>query len=310
MSNGINMMMKLRNLTLLAIFFSAPLFSFNDTSQEISTNQAYCGFGMFSVEYDKQHFEQQLQIKSSKNTARLAQFIQNLQFTDDDKYLIEKIKTYSPFVIRRMNSKYLCDSLTKNGIKPTGSNTPQVEKNLYSAGQCVFVSFGSPIGQPQWGDVLMTFNKKNLSKGWVTPHSGYYYVSLARLGFTSAHVELNPKVSTGDKNLFRNFVYADVNQWEDIMLNNFLIRYKTLPVSDQELIRNELLSINDRHAFQDALKNLSIKYNLEYYLEGHIDNFVSLNDVNSIQVPAAVRIDLNKNCHNPFQRWKSKIVAY
>lgn len=302
------MILKLRYLILLTAFFCTPSFSFNKLSQESIPIRAYCGLGMFVENIDKHQFEQLIQFKSFKNTARLLELVKNLQLTDEDKYLIEKIKSLSPFITRRMNSKYLCDTLTKNGIKPTGVNTPQVEKNLYSADHCVFVSFGSAIGQPQWGDVLMTFNKKKLSRAWVTPHSGYYYVSLTRLGFTPANVELNPKISSHDKYLFNNFVYADVNQWEEIMLNNFIIRYKTLPGSNQELIKNELISINDRFEFQEALKNLSIKYSLEYYLEGHIDNFVSLNDVSTIQVPSAVITDLDNNCHGPFEKWKSKFI--
>jgi len=95
-----------------------------------------------------------------------------------------------PFIIRRQPSQFLCDVLIKNGIEAFGANTPQVEKNLYSAGQCVFVSFGSSIGQPQYGNVLMTFTKEHLTGGWVAPHSGYYYASLHRLGFTPAKVEI------------------------------------------------------------------------------------------------------------------------
>ena len=238
----------------------------------------------------------------------LAGYAQQQQLTAEDKLLIERIKANPPFIIRRQPSQFLCDVLIKNGIEALGVNTPHVEKNLYSAGQCVFVSFGSPIGQPQYGDVLMTFTKERLTGGWVTPHSGYYYASLHRLGFTRANVEIGPDVSSQEKRFFEQFVYNEPAQWELVMIANLILRYKTLSQQEQEDVRNHLMSIVDRHKFQEALKDLSIQYGLEYYLEGHVDRFLPLENVESIQVPESAKSDVVSGCPNAYEMWKPIIT--
>jgi hypothetical protein len=194
----------------------------------------------------KKIFDARIQDASAQNTALLASYAQQQQLTAEDRSLIEKIMANPPFIIRRQPSQFLCDVLIKNGIEAFGANTPQVEKNLYSAGQCVFVSFGSPIGQPQWGNVLMTFTKEYLTGGWVTPHSGYYYASLHRLGFTQANVEIAPEVSSKEQRFFEQFIYNDPAQWELVMIANLVLRYKALSQQGQEDVRNQLMSIADR----------------------------------------------------------------
>ena len=194
------------------------------------SDDTYCGAALVQGVGDgsKKIFDARINNASVQNMALLEGYAQQQQLTAEDKLLIERIKANPPFIIRRQPSQYLCDVLIKNGIQAFGANTPQVEKNLYSAGQCVFVSFGSPIGQPQWGDVLMTFTKERLTGGWVTPHSGYYYASLHRLGFTRANVEIDSGVSSQEQRFFEQFVYDDPAQWETVMIDNFILRYKAL----------------------------------------------------------------------------------
>jgi len=245
------------------------------------SDDTYCGAALVQGVGDgsKKIFDARIKDASVQNLALLEGYAQQQQLTAEDTLLIGKITANAPFIIRRQPSQFLCDVLIKNGIAAFGVNTPQVEKNLYSAGQCVFVSFGSPIGQPQYGDVLMTFTKERLTGGWVTPHSGYYYASLHRLGFTRANVEIDAEVSSREQRFFEQFIYDDPAQWETVMLDNFILRYKALSRQEQEDVRNQLTSIVDRHAFQEALKDLSIQYGLEYYLEGHVDRFLPLEHV-------------------------------
>jgi hypothetical protein len=274
------------------------------------SDDTYCGAALVRGVGDgsKKIFDARIQDASVRNTASLAGYAQQQQLTAEDRLLIEKITANPPFIIRRQPSQFLCDVLIKNGIAAFGVNTPQVEKNLYSAGQCVFVSFGSPIGQPQYGDVLMTFTKERLTGGWVTPHSGYYYASLHRLGFTRANVEIAPEVSSQERSFFAQFIYADPAEWEMVMIASFILRYKALSQQEQEDVRNQLLSIVDRHRFQEALKDLSIQYGLEYYLEGHVDRFLPLENVESIQVPESAKSDVVSGCPDAYEVWKPIIT--
>jgi hypothetical protein len=274
------------------------------------SDDGYCGAALVQGVGDgsKKIFDARIQDASVRNTALLAGHAQQQRLTEEDRSLLEKIAANPPFIIRRQPSQFLCDVLVKNGIEAFGVNTPQVEKNLYSAGQCVFVSFGSPIGQPQWGDVLMTFTKERLTGGWVTPHSGYYYASLHRLGFTRANVEIDAEVSSQEKRFFEQFIYNDPAQWEMVMVAYFILRYKALSQQEQEDVRNQLMSIVDRRAFQEALKNLSIQYGLEYYLEGHVDRFLPLENVESIHVPESARADVVSGCPAAYETWKGIIT--
>lgn len=274
------------------------------------SDDTYCGAALVQGVGDgsKKIFDARIQANSVRNTALLEGYAQQQQLTAEDTLLIEKILANPPFIIRRQPSQFLCDVLIKNGIEAFGVNTPQVEKNLYSAGQCVFVSFGSPIGQPQYGDVLMTFTKERLTGGWVTPHSGYYYASLHRLGFTRANVEIAPEVSSQEKRFFEQFIYNDPVQWELVMIANFILRYKALSQQEQEDVRNQLMSIVDRRDFQEAFKDLSIQYGLEYYLEGHVDRFLPLENVESIQVPESAKSDVVSGCPGAYEVWKPIIT--
>jgi len=274
------------------------------------SDDTYCGAALVQGVGDgsKKIFDARINDASVQNMALLEGYAQQQQLTAEDKLLIERIKANPPFIIRRQPSQYVCDVLIKNGIQAFGANTPQVEKNLYSAGQCVFVSFGSPIGQPQWGDVLMTFTKERLTGGWVTPHSGYYYASLHRLGFTRANVEINSEVSSQEQRFFEQFIYDDPAGWETVMIDNFILRYKALSQREQEDVRNQLMSIADRHDFQETLKDLSIQYGLEYYLEGHVDRFLPLENVESIQVPESAKSDVVSGCPAAYDRWRSIIT--
>jgi len=274
------------------------------------SDDTYCGAALVQGVGDgsKKIFDARINDASVQNMALLEGYAQQQQLTAEDKLLIERIKANPPFIIRRQPSQYVCDVLIKNGIQAFGANTPQVEKNLYSAGQCVFVSFGSPIGQPQWGDVLMTFTKERLTGGWVTPHSGYYYASLHRLGFTRANVEINSEVSSQEQRFFEQFIYDDPAGWETVMIDNFILRYKALSQREQEDVRNQLMPIVDRHDFQETLKDLSIQYGLEYYLEGHVDRFLPLENVESIQVPESAKSDVVSGCPAAYDRWRSIIT--
>ena len=273
-------------------------------------DDTYCGAALVQGvgNGSKRVFHARIKDVSVQNMALLESYAQQQQLTAEDRLLIEKIMANPPFIIRRQPSTFLCDVLIKNGIEAFGANTPQVEKNLYSAGQCVFVSFGSPIGQPQWGDVLMTFTKERLTGGWVTPHSGYYYASLHRLGFTRANVEIAPEVSSQERRFFEQFIYDDPSRWEAIMIANFVLRYKSLSQQEQEDVRNQLMSIEDRYDFQEALKDLSIQYGLEYYLEGHVDRFLPLENVESIQVPESAKSAVVSGCPAAYETWRSIIM--
>ena len=154
----------------------------------------------------------------------------------------------------------------------------------------------------------MTFTKERLTGGWVTPHSGYYYASLHRLGFTRANVEIGLDVSSPEKRFFEQFIYDDPAQWEMVMIVNFILRYKALSQQEQEDVRNQLMSIVDRHKFQEALKDLSIQYGLEYYLEGHVDRFLPLENVESIQVPESAKSDAVSGCPGAYETWRSIIT--
>jgi hypothetical protein len=154
----------------------------------------------------------------------------------------------------------------------------------------------------------MTFTKERLTGGWVTPHSGYYYASLHRLGFTRANVEIDAEVSSQEKRFFEQFIYNDPAQWEMVMVAYFILRYKALSQQEQEDVRNQLMSIVDRRAFQEALKNLSIQYGLEYYLEGHVDRFLPLENVESIHVPESARADVVSGCPAAYETWKGIIT--
>jgi len=294
---------------LLALASTVFLAGCGDTNTPNSDN-SYCGAALVQGVGDgsKETFDARIHADSVRNMALLEEYAQQQQLTTDDQLLIDKIMAYPPFIVRRQPSQYLCDVLTNNGIAAFGANTPEVEKNLYSAGQCVFVSFGSPIGQPQWGDVLMTFTKEHLSGGWVTPHSGYYYTSLNRLGFTRASVEIDPEVSPQEAKFFEQFIFDDPAQWETVLLDNFVIRYKTLSEEEQESVRNRLMPIGNRGDFQEALKDLSIEYGLEYYLEGHVDRFLPLEDVESIQLPESAKADVVAGCPAAYEVWKGIIT--
>ena len=274
-------------------------------------SNAYCGAALVQGVGDgsKEIFDARIKDASVQNMALLEGYARQQQLTVEDQLLIEKISANPPFITRRQPSQFLCDVLVKNGIEAFGINTPQVEKNLYSAGQCVFVSFGSPIGQPQYGDVVMTFRKEHLTGGWVTPHSGYYYASLHRVGFTRTNVEVAPEVSSREQRFFEQFIYADPAQWETVMIANFVLRYKALSQQEQEDVRNQLLSVVDRRSFQEALKDLSIQYGLEYYLEGHVDRFLPLEHVESIHVPESARSDVVSACPGAYERW-SNIITF
>ena len=154
----------------------------------------------------------------------------------------------------------------------------------------------------------MTFTKERLTGGWVTPHSGYYYASLHRLGFTRANVEIDSEVSSREKSFFEQFIYDDPARWETVMIANFILRYKALSQQEQDGVRNQLMSIDGRHAFQEALKDLSIQYGLEYYLEGHVDRFLPLEHVESIQVPESAKSDVVSGCPGAYELWKSIIT--
>ena len=154
----------------------------------------------------------------------------------------------------------------------------------------------------------MTFTKERLTGGWVTPHSGYYYASLHRLGFTRANVEINSEVSSQEQRFFEQFIYDDPAGWETVMIDNFILRYKALSSREQEDVRNQLMSIADRHDFQETLKDLSIQYGLEYYLEGHVDRFLPLENVESIQVPESAKSDVVSGCPAAYDRWRSIIT--
>ena len=273
-------------------------------------DDSYCGAALVQDVGDgsKQIFDARIRNLSAQNTALLEGYARQQPLTAEDWLLIEKIIANPPFIIRRQPSQFLCDVLVKNGIEAFGANTPQVEKNLYSAGQCVFVSFGSPVGQPQWGDVLMTFTKERLPGGWVTPHSGYYYASLHRLGFTRANVEIAPEVSSQEQRFFEQFIYDDPARWELVMIANLILRYKTLTQGEQDDVRSQLMSLDDRRAFQETLKDLSIQYGLEYYLEGHVDRFLPLENVESIQVPESARSDIVSGCPGAYETWKGIIT--
>ena len=274
------------------------------------SDETYCGAALVQGVGDgsKKVFEARIQDASARNTALLASYAQQQQLTAEDWSLIEKIMANPPFIIRRQPSQFLCDVLIKNGIEAFGANTPQVEENLYSARQCVFVSFGSSIGQPQYGNVLMTFTKEHLTGGWVAPHSGYYYASLHRLGFTPANVEIAPEVSSQEKRFFEQFVYNVPAQWELVMIANLVLRYKALSQQRQDDVRNQLMSIVDRRDFQETLKDLSIQYGLEYYLEGHVDRFLPLENVESIQVPESARSEVVSGCPDAYDRWRTIIT--
>ena len=279
-------------------------------AKRTDSDDPYCGAALVQGVGDgsKKIFDARIQDGSIRNMALLEGYVQQQQLTAADTLLIEKIKANPPFIIRRQPSQFLCDVLIKNGIEAFGANTPQVEENLYSARQCVFVSFGSPIGQPQWGNVLMTFTKEHLTGGWVTPHSGYYYASLHRLGFTRANVDIAPEVSAQERSFFEQFIYDDPARWETVMIDNFVLRYKALSQQEQDDVRNQLMSIGDRHDFQETLKDLSTQYGLEYYLEGHVDRFLPLENVESIQVPESAKSDVVSGCPAAYAMWRSIIT--
>lgn len=92
------------------------------------------------------------------------------------------------------------------------------------------------------------------------------------------------------------------------MIVNFILRYKALSQQEQEDVRNQLLSIDDRRDFQEALKGLSIQYGLEYYLEGHVDRFLPLENVESIQVPESAKSDVVSGCPDAYEVWKPIIT--
>lgn len=277
-------------------------------SNTIAQENNYCGKNLLQGNQSINYFYTKINKYSNENFKLIKSFMSQINISDKDKILISKITENPPFIIRRQPSKYLCQVFLDDGIKAFGVNTPQVEKNLYSADNCVFVSFGSPKGQPIWGDALMTFKEEELSGAWTTPHSGYYYTSLHRFGYTGSNVNINDTVNNLEKSFFKQFIYSDKSKWYELMINNFIMRYKALPENIQDNIYDKLINITDRNIFQTSLSNISIQYKLEYYLEGHMNNFVSLNSLESIQVPSSVESYFESNCPDAYNKWKNIII--
>lgn len=100
-------------------------------------------------------------------------------------------------------------------------------------------------------------------------------------------------------------------QWERVLIDNFILRFKALSQQAQDEIANKLLSINNRYDFQEEMMKISFRYNLAYYMEAHVNRHLTLNAANTIEISRKTKEELVKNCPVAYDHWKKiiKVIA-
>lgn len=298
--------MKLR-LFIIFIIISIIIFisSFKDETNLM--NIPYCGYPLISEAQDYQSFYNQSLRLSKQNIVIFDSILTSLDLTPRDRLLMSKFINFPPYITRRSSSNYLCNVLNDGSVTSNGANTPPIEKSLYNADQCVFMSIGSPLGQPIWGDVLITFDSNKLSNIWSTPRSGWHYVATYRIGNRFAlfmypdfgGIALNP-----EREFMRKFIFTPT-EWQNYLIDVFMGSYKAQSIESQNEIGNNLLSINNRYDFQTAV----MKYNLGYYLEAHANKIIPLTTATYIQITESAARMAQTRCKPAYERWKDKIIV-
>jgi hypothetical protein len=269
--------------------------------------QAYCGSPLLPGAPTYAAFHASAAAASPGNVAFYDTLLARQALTDADRELAAQFRKFPPFMIRRSSSKYLCDALVDGAVSANGSNTPAIEKSLYNANRCVFTSIGSPEGQPQWGDVLITFDADKAGDMWATPRSGWYYAMTYNAGgepIRGLKDDLQGPATAQEREFFKNFIFTR-DEWQTYLVDAFMLRYKALAAGEQEAIRGKLLGIDDRYAFQMAV----FQYNMGYYLEAHANETISLGAASSIRIPKSVEPMLAAECPDALNRWKSLLVV-
>lgn len=301
--------MKLRILLLILIIIPILGIIFgieNIYKSNTNIKSGYCGYPLIPEAQDYQSFYNQSLRISKQNIVIFDSILNSIEITPRDRLLMAKFNNFPPYIIRRSSSTYLCNVLNDGSVTSNGANTPPIEKSLYSADNCVFMSVGSPGGQPIWGDVLITFDPNKLSNIWATPRSGWHYVATYRIGNRPPlfmYPDFGAFALTSEREFMRKFIFTST-EWNNYLIDVFMGSYKAQTIENQNEIGNNLLSINNRADFQNAV----MKYNLGYYLEAHANKIIPLTSVNTIQITESASRIAQTRCKPAYERWKDKII--
>jgi len=346
--NELSLRIKISALALLAVLGNLPSAAFSDGVSPVLATPPYCGDTLLSFQpqppADILSFNNVLDQISATN----ANYIEGLAtrplpggLTDtQEKRLMGLIKSMPPYLASVHNSTtgaipgdLLCSYLNADKIALFAhSNTPPVENALYSAHQCLFLSYGRKNGEfPTYGDVIFNFDADKLAHNgyfpWLAERSGTRILGRYRLGYEPDAVTKLSKMwgRVGDtvvldreKEFYALHAYT-LNDFQSYSMFNFITHLRLYDTKTQYDYYNNLIGLaNDREKFYDEIDYRSKKNHayVGFPAEVHVDQELPLNSLVSTAPPAkpmGISIDqkteaaIKKLCPADYARYKAVI---
>lgn len=207
-----------------------------------------------------------------------------------------------PYVTHRLGTHRLRAVLAAGGKKApyeTGGWIPSVEENLFGGNGCLFAAVGPYEGRPRYGEVLlMISDDAPLPGAWASSGSGMKFACTRHgydfpCGFDAVERE--------DRIAFASGIYAR-SDWNARMPLAIISHLREKQKRQRRSIEQKLLAAADRKEFWDVVDEEKVGY-----LEAKIPDFLSLESVSQILVPAD---SLEQVLSWPeAKRWKDKIKA-
>jgi len=261
-----------------------------------------------------------LEISSRCTMAEFELFLSPL--SAEEQALIKVIQEQPAPIINRLHFKNLRHVLQEKALvsleveetiehDSLSHTTPAVENLLYGAFDVVFTSVGPLHGSPRYGDVIIRLKDSVREQAWATPFSGMHFMYAIRNkdarkmqdiladGKTLPTSPFNPlHLGFDDRLHFSHYVVTE-KYWNKMLAYQAILVHRNLDYSRaSKKVRQrftELLTEKDQQKFWNLFipprqKNETPEQKLEDipfgYLEGKINNQLSIKYFTSIEVPA------------------------
>lgn len=206
-------------------------------------------------------------------------------FDASETLILKKLSRLTPPVIHRLPFERL-QSVLRNGglISPKEGDrksvimekpfTPGLEDHLFGGHDCVFISIGPVHGRTSYGNIVFRF-KPNVLKGWATPSSGWSFMKNKR----QVRPEAEGKASPEDRIYFLQTLMTD-EAWSRFFPLAVVSFLRNKSENERMALSREILAQDSPHAIWNLIDSQKLGY-----LEGKVARQISLEDVESIDIP-------------------------
>lgn len=272
----------------------------------------------FHRQLDAATIRRWMEISSQCTIAEFELFLAPL--SPAESQLVEKMQTLTPPIVNRLHfedlrkilrhgklASYLVQQRENSHLVHT---TPALENELYGAYDCVFASVGPPDGTPKYGDVIIRLRDSVRDRGWATPFSGMHFLyairhkdarkmqALLAAGKSLPTQATNPlSLGFDDRLHFANYVVTE-KYWQKALAYQAILVARNAddsPAGKKVKSRfAQLLQTDSSEEFWKVFipakeSGLSAEESAARvpfgYLEAKFDDYFSIKDFTSIEVP-------------------------